>query len=399
MSQGNLFFRGWMLFLGGLCMGAADLVPGISGGTIAFILGFYHPLLQSLKTLNKTALIYMYQRQWKLLFQHIEWQFLTTLGSGVLCAMVILVHPFQSILENPQMRVYLYATFMGLVLSSFYFCLRQLRQWNLRIGAAFFVGVIVAFQLTSTTVTPVKTEGWKIDLLLSSAVPLRNYDDQAHQLTGLSPLLISGLLKQGMIQDQTLVYAMDSKVIGSAAELAASQRFSWIDLKMIGCGALAICALLLPGISGSYILTLLGVYPVVIGAFADFIRHLSHFHFQAESFIILANLGCGIVIGALAFAKSLSYLMKNYPDLSLSVLSGFMIGALRSVWPFWTYAYTLLPLKIAKGPQLIPVEPIFPIHDPVLLSAAGGCICLGFMLVWLIEKLAHQRQIGLNVSG
>lgn len=394
LFQKNSPIKGWSLFIGGLCMGVADLIPGISGGTLAFILGFYHPLIKSLNTLNKTAWRYLYQRKWKLLFQYIEWQFLLTLGGGVLCALTVFVHPFQMILKSAEIRPYLHATFMGFIFASFYFCFRLISQWNLKIYFAFFSGALVAFQLTHSLVNPLNTKGWKIDLNISYKEPLVNYDKNTHQLIGLSPKTLGVLLKQQVIQKNTAVYGSQGVKIGTAEELALYPHFLWLDLKMIACGVLAVCALLLPGISGSYLLNLLGVYPAVISSFADFVKQLSQLHFQTQSFMLLANLGLGMGLGALLFARSLNYMMKNYPDLTLSVLCGFMMGSIRSVWPFWTFVYRLEPLKISQGPQLNLIEPIFPLQDPVLLISVFSCVVLGFLGVKLMEKTACSFQKG-----
>ncbi|MFI5343105.1 MAG: undecaprenyl phosphate translocase family protein, partial [Chlamydiales bacterium] len=172
------------------------------------------------------------------------------------------------------------------------------------------------------------------------------------------------------------------------AHTAHSRLSGWL----IFCGMVAVCALLLPGISGSYLLTLLGVYPMVIGALADWVSHLKQGIFDFDSFEILLNLGLGILIGAALFARLLSWLLKAYPNLSLAILSGFMIGALPSVWPFWSYTSILLPMKLEKGPQLLALDPIWPSWSSsqaylALLWMAAGCL-----LVIGLELLARYKN-------
>lgn len=277
--------NGWTLFFCGLCMGTADLVPGISGGTIAFILGIYQPLLESLKSFNAP--------------RKTEWRFLATLVSGILTAILSFAHLLHSALSHDVYRVYLYAGFFGLILASFIFCVRQVNTWNWKIALGLFLGAASAYFLTEKT------------------------GSHSQAVIDLSP---------------------------------------GFCLWLMVCGALAVCALLLPGISGSYILTLLGVYPTVIQALVNFTRSL-------EALAILASLGIGILVGAAIFAKAVSWLLKEYPNMSLAVLSGFMIGAIRSLWPF------------EIGETL----------DSPLLAKAAFCAIAGFAVVFLLEAKSKQR--------
>lgn len=258
-------------------MGAADLVPGISGGTIAFILGFYRPLLESLQTINRDALRMLFKGEWRALSQQIAWKFLVTLLAGIMTAVIVLTNLVHFILNHDVYRIYLYAAFLGLILASFMFCIRQVKEWGRSSIICLAFGVISAYLLTSTT----------------------------------GPSLSNN---------------------GSAASIGFSFLSGWIFLS----GALAVCALLLPGISGSYILTLLGVYPSVIEALAQFIHGLAKLSFNGEAFSILGNLAFGIIVGALAFTRLLSWVLNRFPNQSLAMLSGFMIGAVKSVWPFWS---------------------------------------------------------------
>ena len=107
-------FLGWRLFFCGLCMGAADLIPGISGGTIAFIFGFYQPLLENLKTFNLSAFQNLFKGKFKDFFQQVAWKFLLTLVSGIFCALICLVDLFHFILSHEIYRIYLYSTFLAL---------------------------------------------------------------------------------------------------------------------------------------------------------------------------------------------------------------------------------------------------------------------------------------------
>ncbi len=310
-------FKGWSLFFCGICMGAADIVPGISGGTVAFILGLYQPLLVSLKNFNYSALQHLFKGDWQALIKQIAWKFLLTLLAGIACAMICLANLLQTMLADETFRIYLYAVFQGLVSASLIFCLRQVQVWNWQMVMGFGLGVFFGYELTgSVLVQP-------IDML--------------------TPPFANG----------------------------------WLIL----CGALAACAMLLPGISGSYLLTLLGVYPMAIKALVDFINGLRHAAFDHAAFAVLGSLALGVGIGILSFARVLSWLLQNYPNLSIACLSGFMIGSMRSIWPFWSYENSLGP------------HPFLPSWNSPLLWQAAFCAVAGFGLVFSLEFYAKRKQL------
>lgn len=386
---------GWWLFFCGICMGAADLVPGISGGTIAFILGFYQPLLDSLKTLNGSAFRCLLKGEWHSFIQQVAWKFLLTLLAGIVSAFVCLATLFQWILTHEVYRVYFYATFLGLIFASFVFCMQQIKKWNEKMVIGLCLGILMAHVLTDTTLAPASEGDYAVAVELKTRnLPLRNYNSQDHLLTGLSSQMLSVLLAQGILEETAPVYNQQHMLIGLVGELVLPSQTSFFNGKLVICGALAVCALLLPGISGSYILTLLGVYPIVIEALADFLRSLGHFSFHTEGFVVLWSLGIGIAIGGLVFSRLVSWLLRDYPDLSLAILSGFMIGAIRSVWPFWSYEYILMPLKLYKGPQLVTLHPFFPSWDSPIVWQAFACAVMGFVLIFVFEsfsKISHNK--------
>lgn len=273
---------GLYLYLCGFCMGAADLVPGISGGTIAFILGFYPSLIKALKSFNLEAFKLLFTGQWRAFLQKTEWRFLATLISGIVTAFAVLSGSIHFVLEHETYRSYLYAAFLGLILASFFLCIRQVKKWCPKMVLGLAVGALSAF-------------------LLTTAVPEVN----------------------GEIPDS-----------------------GWIMFS----GALAICAMLLPGISGSYVLSLMGVYPLFIGSLANLFGHLKFGIIDWDAAAILLYLGVGIVVGVLLFSRFLSWLLRTHPDLSLAVLCGFMIGGLRTVWPDWNSVEAVqLALWMAVG--------------------------------------------------
>lgn len=394
-SKFNLQSRlsGWSLFFCGICMGAADLVPGISGGTIAFILGFYQPLLESLKTLNWASFECLFSGRFREFANRVAWKFLVTLLAGIGFAFISLTSFFHFILSHEIYRIYLYATFLGLILASFLFCIRQMTVWNLKMIMGLCIGALAAYFLTETTLAPASEGNFAVPIEISSSeVPLRNYDSQEHLLTGLSSQTLGILLAQGLLQDTTPVYNQNRVLVGLVGELVAPHSFSFFNGWLVMCGILAICALLLPGISGSYILTLLGVYPLVLEAIVDFINGLKYFSFQSDAFAVLWSLALGITLGAIGFARVVSWLLKEYPNACLAILSGFMIGAIRSVWPFWSYEYVVMPLKIYKGPQLVALHPFVPSWTSPLAWQALMCVVIGFILVFALEFYVKRKR-------
>lgn len=399
LSSSLIQFRGWMLFFCGICMGTADLVPGISGGTIAFILGFYQPLLESLQTLNLTAFRCLLTGKWKEMRHLVAWKFLFTLLAGILVAFICFANLFHWILSHEVYRIYLYAAFSGFILASFAFCIRQIKVWNSQNMIGLCLGALIAFLLTDATLASSVGGEFAAPVEIPyQEKPLSNYDYETHLMTGLSAQELSILISQGILQKTTPVYNQQHLFVGLAGDLAVPEHFSFFNGWLVLCGALAICALLLPGISGSYILTLLGVYPLVIEALVECLNNLAKFSFPPKPFAILLSLGIGIGIGALAFARLLNKLLRDYPHQSLSILSGFMIGAIRSVWPFWSYEYAIVPVKFTQGPQLIVLQPLIPSVDSPLIWQAALFALGGFVFVMALDAyityLKGDRRTG-----
>ena len=384
----------WQVFCG-MCMGAADLVPGISGGTIAFIMGIYQGLISSLKSLNPKTLKLLLTCQFRPFFNTVAWEFMLALITGASLSFLLFAEAFDRILNDETYRVCLYAAFMGLILASAVFCAKQVKQWQMSCYAALFIGGVFAFILTGSDLTaPALEDGYRIHLPLEkvanpSKKELLNYREDIEVLSGVSEKTLTAMLAKGTIIPSTPVYDEQSKEKGTVVDFVTNlYTHSKINVWMIICGAIAICAMLLPGISGSYLLTILGAYPMVIGALADFVRSLKQFSFDTDAFFTLFSLALGIVIGAVGFARVLSWLLKHYHDLSIALLTGFMLGALRSVWPYWTYAYELLPLRLEKGPQILVVEPLMPNLDLSTTWVSFAFILAGFATVFVVEALA-----------
>ncbi len=238
-----------LLLLKGMAMGAADVVPGVSGGTIAFITGIYDELLEALSRIPE-ALWLILQGQIKRAWQLANVNFLLILFSGVLLSVLSLARLITWLLETQPIA--LWSFFFGLIIVSCYLVARDIQRWHLNRWLAFAVGAVFAWWIS--VASPVS---W-----------------------GLDPL------------------------------------------SLFAAGAIAICAMILPGISGSFILLLMGLYPTLLLA----VKQLD------LSFLSVFAAGC--LFGLLAFSRLLRAALQRYRDLTLALLTGIMFGSLNKVWPW-----------------------------------------------------------------
>ncbi|HSG04457.1 MAG TPA: DUF368 domain-containing protein [Marinobacterium sp.] len=246
------------LLLKGVMMGAADAVPGVSGGTVAFITGIYEELIHSIRRCDPMALQLLFKEGLQAFWVHINGNFLITLLAGIGLSLASLAHIVLYLLDTHP--VLLWAFFFGLILSSVWSVARHVGVWGADTTLMFVFGTLVAYLITSLAPTSVE----------------------------VTPVFI---------------------VIS---------------------GMIAICAMILPGISGSFILLLLGMYSTILTAVKQFeIPTLGLFTF-------------GCVLGLLSFSRVLSWAFSRYHALTLALLGGFLLGSLNKVWPWkYTLSYTL----------------------------------------------------------
>lgn len=365
--------RDWLWFLFcGLCVGASDIVPGVSGGTIAFIMGFYEDLIENVRSIIGRRAT--------------SWSFLIALGTGIVISLVVFSNIIHHILGHELYRIFLYSVFIGLILGSIAFCFKQVGEWQPRQMIALALGIVTAFLLTGSVAKMVGEGRYEVSMELDLDRKVENYDAERAVLTGVSEKMLSAMFAKGAVKWDTKVYDREKDSKGFVSNLIGNHSGVGIDVWMIACGVIGICAMLLPGVSGSYMMLILGMYPVIIGAIADSVTGDLH------SIMILVNLGIGIVLGALLFSQVVSWLFRHYHAMTVALLTGFMIGALRAVWPFWTYVYWLNPLKLSEGPQLDVQDPYFPsLIDPVLWGAVGFAV-VGFFVIRVIESQVETGE-------
>ena len=391
-------FSDWAKIFGcGICMGAADIVPGISGGTVAFIIGIYEDLLNSISTFDTVACKLLFTGQIRALFKKISWRFLLALLLGVAFSFVTLAKYFTFLLNHELYRTYLYSAFMGLVIGSLFFCYKQLSAWSVKSFCSFFLGALIAYSLSGADLmqknhevlydVPVRHELFAHDtrVQLHEKKPV-NYDMASHTLKGVPASQLSGMVAKGFLSEESVIECHGQKMVLSSVWHHATPPL--VDFFVMGCGVMAICAMLLPGISGSYLLTVLGMYGTILGALVDWLHGLQHATFDWNAFRILFSMVCGIVIGATLFSRVVSYLLAQFREMTLAALVGFMVGALRAVWPFWSYQYELLPLRLDSGPILQVVQPVMPPVASVELLIAALFLVVGIGTVIAVETIA-----------
>jgi putative membrane protein len=237
--------------LKGMAMGAADVVPGVSGGTIAFISGIYEELLSSISNVNLGLFKTLKKEGFTSAWKQLNGSFLLSLFVGIFISILSLAKAIKYLLENEP--ILLWSFFFGLVLASIIYIAKQITKWR-------FISVII--------------------LILGAFL--------AYYVTTLNPLV---------------------------SESSSS-------LYIFFAGAIAICAMILPGISGSFILVLLGAYKPVLDAVND------------RDFKTILVFMLGAIIGLLSFSKILKWLFANYKNYTLAVLTGFIIGSLNKIWPW-----------------------------------------------------------------
>jgi putative membrane protein len=289
-------------------MGAADVVPGVSGGTIAFITGIYEELLRSIAAFDIAALLLIKQFEFAAFWKKINGNFLVVLLAGIVTSIFSLANLVTFLLSAYPIQVW--SLFFGLIIISSLLILREIHQWNLLVIIFIIAGAAAAYSITILT-------------------PAQSPD---------------------------------------------SYLFIFFS------GMLAICAMILPGISGAFILLLLGKYEYILRALTE-----------QELLIILVFIA-GCIVGLLLFSRLLSWTLNNYRNLSIAALAGIMIGSLNKVWPWktvTTYRLNTQGLQVpAFEESVLPGEFLRATGQDPKLFIGLFFMALGILLVIFIEKLA-----------
>lgn len=308
-SENNGYIR---LFVTGFTMGLADLIPGVSGGTVAFISGIYEELLYSIKILSGDVLKSLIRLQFKEAISAIPFKFLLPLGLGLVIAIVTLANIFSYLLENYP--AYVWGFFFGLVMASTYIVLKRVVKWDLTDKIAFGVAAIAAY-------------------FIVGAVPVATPEN-------LLMFFLAGMI--------------------------------------------AIVAMILPGISGSFILVILGKYEQVLHAVTE------------RNVLALISLLLGAAIGISIFARVLTWLFARYHDISIAILAGFMLGSLRKLWP-WK---EVISTRIDSEGVVVPVveKNILPANFDLSVLIIIVLAALAMIIVIYLEKMHAVREVTSDID-
>jgi len=299
------FLQYALVTLKGMAMGAADVVPGVSGGTIAFISGIYEELITSINNVNLSLFKTWKKDGFKAAWTQLNGNFLLALFLGIFISLFSLATLVSWLLENEP--VLLWSFFFGLVVASVLFVGKEIEQWNAGAITALVIGAAVAFFITT-----------------------------------LPPS-------------------------GNSASLP------YLFLS----GALAVCAMILPGISGAFILVLLGSYKTILDAVHE------------RNITLVAIVGAGAIFGLLSFAKLLKWMFNHHKNITLAVLTGFILGSLNKIWP-WK---RILETRTIGEKEIIIDENVSPFAfdgNNQLIYALIAAI-IGFSLIFILERTASKK--------
>lgn len=298
-----------IISLKGMAMGAADVVPGVSGGTIAFISGIYEELLNSISSFKFSLISVLKNEGIKAVWKKINGRFLLALFIGICFSVLSLAKLIENLLENHPILIWSF--FFGLVLASIIYIAKQIKLWNIKCYLYLIFGLIIAYYIT--TLNPVITQN-------------------------------------------------------------SSPWFLFLA------GMVAICAMILPGISGSFILVLLGAYKPILNAI------------NTKDFFSIIIFMAGAVLGLLTFSRVLKWLFSKYKNYTLALLIGFIAGSLNKIWP---WKETISWRTNSKGIEVpfttTSVSPFSFDGDSKLLMA-GLLAIIGFGLILSLEKLAVKKE-------
>jgi putative membrane protein len=295
------FFKYLSITIKGICMGAADVIPGVSGGTIAFLMGIYQELVDSIKAIVPNFK-YLLQGKISLFWKNINGVFLVSLISGILISVFSLARLMTYLLHYHPIE--LWSFFFGLILASSVYILKDIDKWNFKNIISLIIGIAIAAYICLVSPSETPDAYWFIFLS----------------------------------------------------------------------GAIAICAMILPGISGSFILLLMGKYKFIMSAVTEL------------NLPVLLIFAAGAILGILLFSHFLSWLLKKYYMMTISLLSGFMIGSLIKVWPWKEVLsegidYPVLPNRFAEITG-----------TSTQLTGALIFLIVGVIAVFVIEFFAVKKR-------
>ena len=293
-----------VLFFKGVGMGIANIIPGVSGGTIALITGIFERLIFALKSFDLTAVKLFFTGKWKAFAERTDLFFLVAVFAGAVVAIVLLAKVFGFLFEHYP--VYIWSFFFGLILASVYFVGKTVERWRFSVYLFFLIGTAIALVFTFLTPATQNDNFWYLIL----------------------------------------------------------------------CGVVAICSMILPGLSGSFVLILMGNYQLVA---IDAINN--------RDLVVLFPVFIGAVVGLVSFSHLLSWVFKNFRDQTIAALTGFILGSLGIIWPWKD------PIEQTFGEKVKVVGyDYFLPHLSAELFIALIIMVVGVAAIWWMESSAGMVE-------
>lgn len=290
-------------FLKGIGVGSANVIPGVSGGTIALITGIFERLINALKSFNLTAFKLLLKGDFKGFVKHTDLWFLVSVGCGVIVAILTIARLFEFLFA--EYPIYLWSFFFGMILVSIYYVGITIEKWNWKVVLSFIIGTAIA-------------------LFIAFGTPAK--------------------------ENSNFIY-------------------------LLICGAVATCSMILPGLSGSFVLVLMGNYQLIM---IDAVNDLN--------LKILLPVVIGGVVGLLAFSHLLSWIFKNYRDITIAVLTGFILGSMPIIWPWKNDVITYFgsEAKVTGYEYYLP-------EFNMEFATALVIMLIGAAIIVLTEKMAKKK--------
>lgn len=296
----NQFFSN---LLKGIGIGTANVIPGVSGGTIALLTGIFERLIDSLKSFNLTAIKLLFSGKFKEFAKYTDLIFLCSVGCGVLIAILSVARIFDYLFEHHP--IYLWSFFFGLILTSIYYVGITIEKWDWKVVLSFIIGTAIA-------------------LFIAFGKPAKENDN--------------------------LIY-------------------------LLICGAVATCSMILPGLSGSFVLVLMGNYQLIM---IDAVTDLN--------LKILIPVIIGGVVGLIAFSHVLSWILKKYRNITIALLTGFILGSMPIIWPWKNTVIT-----IVGNEEITTGYDYFLPEMNIQFAIALVIILIGASIIVLTEKIAKKQ--------
>lgn len=301
-----------LTYLKGMAMGAADIVPGVSGGSIALIAGIYQELLDSINSFKPDNLRLLLKLELKTFYKAVNGSFLLSLLLGIMTSIFALSSVITYLMANHPIP--LWSFFTGLILVSAFLILKEIQRWHLGVVLAVIIGTALAWWVTNLPPTTTPNAIW----------------------------------------------------------------FTFIS------GAIAICAMILPGISGSFILLIMGQYEPILQAVND------------RNFLKLIVFAVGCAVGILSFSRIVAWLLRKYHSVTIGLLSGFMLGSVNELWPWKIITAWRTSSSGEQKPflteNILPSEYLIQVGEAPQLGSAISAFIGGIGLVLFIEWLASKLQ-------